>query len=375
MQKKVLIYGLYDWCNLGDDLMMYAINEKLKNKGIMPFFIRNNNDNYFNFERDYDNELSSGSSITNHLMNKIICYFKVLKLFFKNDYDCLIFMGGGYINRAIGSGYGKLLYILLLKLAFSFKRKKIYFTGQSVGPLYNKIDSFLIKKIYSKSIVSVRENVSFQLLNDLKIKSTFVGDDAFLLDLPKTVFRKYEKKYIIVNFKDFSEYSSIKNSFLELLKKNYRKNGYKIVLVPFRKGTCYNEYLIHKSFENELKEQGIDVELFETASVDELLEIFARCEYVIATAYHAVVLGLMSNKKVFTGYIGEYYKMKIEGITSFYSPLSYNVYNMKNSSVFDYMLKECNKKYNVKNQNITNRLHENVNDYWDKIVRKIENEK
>ena len=89
-----------------------------------------------------------------------------------------------------------------------------------------------------------------------------------------------------------------------------------------------------------MKNRGINVELFETDSVEKLNELFAQCEFVVATAYHAVVLGLKNNKKVYTGFIGKYYQTKIEGITSFYDNSSYKLYDLSTNNIFDTILNE-----------------------------------
>lgn len=373
-KKKVLIYGLYDWCNLGDDLMMYEINNKIIEKNIIPFFIQNDNDNYFNFEKKYDSNLLINKKSEKSYFNKILKYFKLLKLLVrKNEYDALIFMGGGYINRSIGSGYGRLVYIYLLKTIFKFQGKKVYFTGQTVGPINNKLEKMIIKKIYKKADVTVREKKSKKLLDELNIKNSLVGDDAYL-SYNTFADKSIAEKFIIVNYKDFSGYEGIKNDFEKFLINVYNKTKLKIVLVPFRKGDKYSEYKIHKQFLKNLKEKGVNVELFETDSVEKLNDLFASCEFVIATAYHAVVLGLKNNKKVYTGYVGKYYQTKMEGITSFYKNSSYKLYNLTNTNIFNTILDEIN-SYDVENNKISLRIHNCVVNNWDRILMEINDEK
>ncbi len=373
-KKKVLIYGLYDWCNLGDDLMMYEINKKMLEANILPFFIRNDNDNYFDFDKKYDNNLFLNKRSKNPILNKFLKYYQLLKLLVrKNDYDALIFMGGGYINRSIGSGYGRLIYILLLKNIFKIQKKKVYFTGQTVGPINNNREKFIIKKIYNKSDVSVREKNSEKILNELDIKNNLIGDDAYL-SYGKFNNESCNEKYIIVNYKDFTGYESIKDEFEKFLFQVYNKTKLKIVLIPFRKGKKYSEYIIHKQFANDLKNRGINVELFETDSVEKLNELFAQCEFVVATAYHAVVLGLKNNKKVYTGFIGKYYQTKIEGITSFYDNSSYKLYDLSTNNIFDTILNEINMDI-VENNKVSVKIHNDVNNNWNRILKEINDEK
>lgn len=372
-KKKVLIYGLYDWCNLGDDLMMYEINKKITNENISPFFIRNDDDNYFSFKKKYDKNLFLNKKVKQKFFNKILKYYELIKLCFKRvDYDALIFMGGGYINRSIGSGYGRLIYIYLLKTIFMFKGKKVYFTGQTVGPINNKLEKLIIKKIYNKADVAVRESKSEAILNDLNINNKLVGDDAYL-----SYFNASKKdvvdKFIIVNYKDFVGYENIKGEFENFLIEVYKKTKFKIVLVPFRKGNKYNEYKIHKYFLKNLTIRGVKAELFETNNITELNDKFSTCEFVIATAYHAVVLGLKNNKKVYTGFIGDYYQTKIEGITNFYDSSCYELYNLANKKSFCKYLDKID-LYNIDSKNISLKIHNNVLNNWNRILKEINDE-
>lgn len=374
VKKKILIYGLYDWCNLGDDLMMYEINNKIKKQNITPYFIRNDDDNYFEFERNYDKNLFLNKKNNISYFNKIFKYYELIKLLIsKSKYDALIFMGGGYINRSIGSGYGQLIYIYLLKTIFKIKNKKVYFTGQTVGPINTKIERFIIRKIYKNANVAVRETESEKVLNSLRINNILVGDDAFLGN-NNIIEKKVKEKFIIVNYKDFRGYESIKKDFEKFLIDLSEKTSLKIILIPFRKGFKYDEYKIHKQFFEKLKNIGVNVEMFETNSVEELNQLFASCEFVISTSYHGVVLSLKNNKKVYTGFIGKYYQIKMGGITGFYSKDSFQLYDLSKRNIFEKILNEINNnEINVKN--ISLKLNNNVNQHWDKILKEIEYEK
>lgn len=373
-KKKILIYGLYDWCNLGDDLMMYEINKVIQKKGVMPFFIKNDDDNYFKFEREYDNKLFLSKKSKNPFFNKFLKYYELFRLILrKKDYDALIFMGGGYINRLIGSGYGRLIYIYLLKTIFVRQGKKVYFTGQTVGPIYNNLERFMIKKIYTKADVSVREEESEKILNKLKINNYLIGDDAYL-NYEILNDKKYNKKFIIVNYKDFTGYDGLRDDFEQFLFEVYSKTQLKIVLIPFRKGEKYSEYKIHKQFVKDLNNKGVDVELVETDSIKEINRLFAQCEFVIATAYHAVVLGLKNNKKVYTGFVGKYYQTKIEGIANFYDRSNYKIYDLSENNIFEIILQEINND-KVKKNNISLNLHNRVSANWNRILKEINDEK
>lgn len=334
--KKVLIYGLYDWNNLGDDLMMFCINNKLKEKNIEPYFIKSHQDNYFKFERKYDNTLYLDKKYKNRFLDAFSKIIQLLKFFRKkNEYEALIFMGGGYINRSIGSGYGKLIYMFVLKKIFNIKNKKVYFTGQTVGPIFNVIDKFFIKHIYSNAKVFVRENNSYNLLKQINIKSELTGDDAFLINSITCNEQSTKKeKYILVNYKYFYGYENIFDDYIKLIKKIANKSGYNIVLIPFRNKKEYKEYYYHEKIKKILEINNIKVRILETSNVFEIMEYFKNAELVIGTAYHCVVLALINNTKIYCGYIGEYYKIKMTGILDFY-------FKGKKYPNYDLEIKKC----------------------------------
>lgn len=376
--KKVLIYGVYDWNNLGDDLMMYAISNKLQSsKCLEPYFIKSHGDNYFDFDREYDLNLFLDCRFENVFLNKIFQFFNLLTFSLKkNDYDALIFMGGGYINRITGSGYGKLIYIFLLKTAFKLKKKKVFFTGQTVGPIKNSLDVFLIKKIYKDCKVVVRETYSKEFLDFLKVNCELVGDDAFLLNEASEVSCSKKEKYVIVNYKLFTGYENLVPEFAEVIKKIYFEHNLLIKLLPFRNDN-YEEFNYHKELFEILKKSNIKVELCQTTSVQEVLDIFKNCEFVLATAYHAVVLGLMHNKRVYCGYIGEYYKTKIKGISQFYNEDRCRIYDFKDKEAFKKLLSDvsCKKSVDLSKEETTKKIKKEVNTEWDKIIGDILDEK
>lgn len=358
--------------------MMFLINQKLISNNVDPYFFQNDQkDNYFSFSRNYD--LNFPISNLN-FKAKIKTYFKVLKKFFSKDleYDAIIFMGGGYINRSIGSGYGRLLYIFLLKKLFISKGKKVYFTGQTSGPIQSKIDSFLIKHIYINSTIYTRESKSQELLENLKIKSELTGDDAFLYyQKLATTAKKTSRKYIIVNFKDFKDYNIFDEKMVQMVIEISKELDYDIVLLPFRNIEKYEEYKIHVNIMKKMKNSDINVNLFLTDSVEEIMSLYSQCSFVISTAYHAIVLGLIHNKYVFSGYLGEYYKTKIQGITGFYKKENYKIFDLDKSNSFTYMKESILKNYNKKINNtiVNEKLSLKVNTEWEKIIKEVQNEK
>lgn len=367
-RKKVLIYGLYDWDNLGDDLMMFCINSELKKKNIEARFIKSHNNNYFDEKYIYEENLQTDKICDNKLVNSLLKFWQVFKFNpKKQDYDALIFMGGGYINRSIGSGFGKLIYIYLLKR--KFKKKQVFFSGQTVGPVNNFIDKIMLKKIYNHANVYVREKDSYNLLYSLGIKCTLSGDDAFLLKEVKDSL--IDKDYFIVNFKSFYGYDYLFDNFKKVIVNIAKEKKLKVALLPFRNINTYDEYKIHQQLKELLIKENIEVELLEIRKVNDLISYIKNCRFMIGTAYHFVTLGIFLNKKIYTGYIGKYYQTKIEGIINLTNYSNVECYNLEKDG-FSKILDNINKNNQKDNQNDTvEGIKKAVYDEWNNITNSI----
>lgn len=365
--KKVLIYGLYDWDNLGDDLMMYCVKNKLEENNITPYFVRSHNDNYFDESYRYENSLQTDKISNNKIKNAILKFWQVFTFNpNKNNYDSIIFMGGGYINRSIGSGYGKLIYILLLKR--KFKKMNIFFTGQTSGPINNFIDRILLKQIYKKATVYVREKNSYCLLKKIGINSLLAGDDAFLLNY--SGIKKTKKDYFIVNFKSFSGYDNLFNKFQHLIINVARQRKLKVILIPFRNIDSYDEYRIHVKLKKILEKEKIEVELFKSKKVDELISCINNSKFMIGTAYHFLTLGILLNKTIFTGYVGKYYKNKIQGIIDLTEYKNVRCYDLEKEDLSQ-MEKDALKEIKKDNSNKVESVKRDVSNEWDYVIKKI----
>ena len=366
--KNVLIYGVYDFDNLGDDYMVAVIDEYLKSKKINPIYINNSTiNNYFNLAIKREFELPFNKKYK----NKIIKLFEIMKWYFhKNNIkniDSLIFMGGGYTSESFGTR--NLLNLLLL--CKKFKSKKIFFTGQTVGPVYKRLNMYLIKKIYkSGSAIFVRETKSQKFLASLGIKSKLVGDDAFLTNY--CVKRDKAKDYIVYNYKDFKTYENYKKEYFKILLRFAKEKKMKVLVIPFRSSKGADEYKCNYELYTFLKSNGINTEFVVEKSINNFQEILSNSKIVIGTAYHSIVLGLIFNNKVFSYYNGKYYKQKIEGILDWFNLSKTNCEPMNNIlSSYNKMCSSIEELDIKSNEKIVKNIHTNVTKTWDYIIKCI----
>lgn len=367
--KKVWIYGAYDADNLGDDYMMYQIDKKLKTSNIKPIYKSySKRKNYFNMKIDETYEFPKSN-------NKLFLLFNTLKWIFNSkdieNVKALIFMGGGYTNEEFGLKNLLIIYFLILK--FKLNNKKIYFTGQTVGPVNKKIYKFLIKRIYKcANKIYVREEFSKAFLDSLKIDSELIGDDAFLTynNLNFDIDLIEKKGKVIFNYKEFSSYDLYKKQYFEFLLNFAKDINSKILVIPFRSEKTSKEYLVNYELYEYLKENGIDTEFIVERDIEKFQKIFSSSKYVIGTAYHSIVLGLIFNNIVYSSFLGNYYKIKIEGILNWYKLSGKNSINMEDIKSFD-IVNSINKQDLCSQKIITTEISDKVNKAWDKMIEEI----
>lgn len=368
MDKKVLIYGAYDLDNLGDDYMMYAIDDFLKSKNIKPVYVHiPNRLNYFDMNIDETLDIPFKMKYK----NKFLKLIKIITWLFKRkdieDIDALIFMGGGYTNEKFGLKNLLNIYFTCQK----FRNKKIYFTGQTVGPVNNVFYKILIKNIYKKADkVCVRERFSQELLNNFKIDNKLIGDDAFLSK--SNINKSINSHTIIFNYKDFEGYDEYKSEYFKFLLEIAKLQNKRILVIPFRSSVNSNEYKSNYKLYEFLKQNNINADFIVERDIKKFQQIFRSSEIVIGTAYHSIVLGLLYNNRVFGLYSGEYYKMKIKGILNWYDIENSNAINLID---IDNIVDKFNKIIDNDNMNnnleITEKISNNVNTAWNEITSEI----
>ncbi len=375
--KKVLLYGWYSADNLGDDFMLETTYQFLKKNDVEVKILQKKDDkNYFiDYQNDYEKieYFLYKDYSKNKIINKLIKLTKLTRFAIHSKYfksfDSIIFIGGGYVNGVFN--FMELINMYLLSKKF----KNVYFTGQTVGPFKNKIESKIAKKIYSKGKrIFVREIFSDKILNEYNIKHEIVADDAFLFDEKNKKYEIYsnnskEKNYILINLKDFSGYEQAQNKFFTIIKNLATKLNYDIKCIPFRSNKDSKEYKNHIELVKYLKENNINASICIPKNIAELKKLYDESSFVIGTAYHSVTLALLFNKIPYSAYIGEYYKMKIQGILSFY--------NLEKSNCFDILNENeeviCNKiikdkKDNTNIANITKQLCNKINAKWFSMI-------
>lgn len=379
--KKVLLYGWYNADNLGDDFMLETTYEFLENKGIeVSIFEREGEKNYFEMHKKYNKiDFFLYHKIkSNRFINKFIKLFKMLSFNFTNkdckslqEFDSIIFIGGGYINSVFS--FKEIINIYLLNRKFRKLGKSIFYTGQTVGPFKNIIIQKIAQNLYKNATkIVVREKYSYELLNNLSIKNKLVGDDAYLYK--KQYSNTSMGNYMIVNVKDFKGYEGIKKTYFGMIQNIAKELHYSVICIPFRSDKQSKEYENNLELCENLIQNNIDAQLIIPKSIEELEQLYVNSNFTIGSAYHSIVLSLLFCKEAYSVYVGKYYEIKIKGILGMYGLEETNCIDITKDDTkkfIQYIIEKqkfCDKNYNI----ITNRTHEiieNVTNEWNQIIQ------
>lgn len=239
--------------------------------------------------------------------------------------DLIISKGGSFIcnkNNFIDKlRLSRELAIFRLCLRYN---KKIIIWGQSIGPVYGKIDLFrtrnLLKKIH---LIILREELCLLSYNNLfnGLNNIKIGNDlAFNLEYKKSFkenkpIHKKEKCKVAFTLKNYNNVNS-NNLYFSLLKK--------IIYHLNKNYNCIFHFVPHVSIDDDLNQVKKFVEpLFATIdknkiivdeneySINELLKIYETKDILIGTRLHSTIFALSTNTRVIN--IG-YHATKAKGV-------------------------------------------------------------
>lgn len=348
---RVLLCGFYGAPNLGDELMLQTILEKLPKDIELTIMLSEN--------IDFD--------ITDYPPSNFIHYPK--NMMDINDlaqyFDVIIFGGGALIDDYIypGQQYQMPLgYILinLSKRAIQYNKKVILY-GLSCNDKF-EYDDYLQKLefvINNCSYVSFRDTNSIESLKrHFDVSKINLVDDLIFANsmLKKEKILEYSNvdNYInvgIIMICNEDNYHLIK----KILKKLLQNKKIKITLIPFY-SYCNNDANIYNRVIKEINSNRI--ELFnETINFKKLIDIVDKQKYIISMRYHGSLLALLRGKTVLSIIydVHRHYKNKMNYI---YDCYGFKKHTLNISDINDNKLDDAIKE--LLSSNDTNIISTNV---------------
>lgn len=348
--KKIMVYA-YTKQNLGDDLFIKILCNKYNNTKFLLYASKGYKKT---FEEVENLKIYSIESKIYRSINFLFRKFKINNIF--EEYLRKISDGGVYIGGSLfiqGENWKEYTknYIKPMKC----KNKPFYLLGVNFGP-FNDEEYYLEHKEIFKEYTDIcfREKYSYEMFKDLN--NTRIADDiVFGLKGVKTKVGNYITISVIkpsyrkdLEEEDLSYYNKIKEMCIEFINRDLD-----VVLISFCKDEGDEEAIIEilSLIPNSLKNKIYSY--YYSTNINEALEVLANSKAVVASRFHAMILGLVFEKPILP-------LIYSEKMTNVLDDISFNgqYYNIKNLDTvnIDYSWIE-NKNKSVKEQIINSENH------------------
>jgi colanic acid/amylovoran biosynthesis protein len=283
--------------NLGDDLFIHILSNRFPNA---KFVVNYYGDDYDEFLANYSNVKKSEYPIQYKLLNrmKIYDYINDANRLSK-EYDVLIFLGGSIFRE---EDYWKDLYKVREKMlqAFRKKGKPVLVLGANFGPFYSNEFLEAYHDFFSSCHdVCFREKYSKQLFSDISVVRS-ESDIVFQLDVKKRN-KKDQIVYSVIEPNHKEGLEEYREKYIWTLSesiKNSMRNDFKCVLMSFckKEGDLQICEEIVESLPEEIRNK-IDIINYD-GDIETTLNIIAESKLIVASRFHANILGILCNTKV-----------------------------------------------------------------------------
>jgi len=275
MKKRFVLSGYYGFKNFGDEAILSVLIKKLQADKVGITVITS--------DPQYT------KSLYKHILTiKTFDFNSIISAIFKSD---VLISGGGSLLQDSTSLKSLIYYLLIIFIALLFRKKVIIF-AQGIGPIKSLIGKFMTKLLLKNShYVSVRDKKSHELLQEWGIKSDFLCDPIFGVDIPPID----KNKSVAIQLRNCKGMSNdFLNRLADVVNRNF--NDYDIDIYPFQDSI---DLEICKSFEKNLNMLNSEIKITVHSGLTntEIIEHISRAEYLIAMRFHAIIIGLLSETK------------------------------------------------------------------------------
>lgn len=277
MTKKFVLSGYFGFKNFGDEAILNVIINKLR-------------------QNDADiTVITSDIQYTKEKFNDVNCVYtfdikRIVQSIQNTDY---LISGGGSLLQDTTSLKSLIYYLFVIFTAILFKKSVLIF-AQGIGPINSTIGKFFTKMLLKRcKYISVRDNISQELLKSWGISSELVPDPIFSSYIQDTK----KENILAIQLRNFKTMN--KNFIMKLAKTVTDKFSTKEIHIYSFQDSI--DYEICKTFENTLKNINpeIKTKLHYNQSNEDIISGIAKAQYLIAMRFHAIIIGLLSGAKTF----------------------------------------------------------------------------
>lgn len=280
--------------NFGDDLFLEIVSNRYKNIEFIAYPTLK-----YEKEEINSNVIMKNNYIErkyNYFCNKLRLYNLKTNKLISSKCDASVIIGGSIFQE------GKKWHIFKKKLdLYSNLNKKYYILSCNFGP-FSSEEFFKIHKdiITNSQDTCFRDIKSYKLFEDLP-NVRYASDIAFSLNTSDYVIKNENK--VIISVIDLSwrnklsTYTEMYEDKIVEIIKYFSKINYEIVLVSFSKFEG-DENSINRIL-SKIDKKFIKIRtLFYNGNIKEVINEIASCKTIIASRFHANILGFLFNKNV-----------------------------------------------------------------------------
>lgn len=293
MRKKAFLYA-YDKVNLGDDLFIRTIVNRYPH---VHFFMWSDARNKMIFSdlknlTVIDQKAGKFKKLAKIRPSLVTRYQENLK----KKCDAVIYIGGSifmeYPTWKNSVNWWN----------YQAEHHKFYVLGANFGPYQTEEYRLAMDEVFSKlQDVCFRDQYSYNLFQDNE-KVRMAPDIIFSYPMPEVYDRQRQIFISVINCKQkedgkFAKYQKQYEAIIEEVIRFFEKQNYYIKLVSFCKEEGDEE--VSQNIKNRIGGERTSCLNYNGKNVSEILYELAASEYVIATRFHAIVLGLLAGKAVY----------------------------------------------------------------------------
>lgn len=293
MKKKAFLYA-YDKVNLGDDLFIRTIVTRYPHVHFYMWSDARNRRNFSDLKNltVIDKNATRFKIISKIRSSLVVRYQENLK----KKCDAVIYIGGSIFME-----YPTWKNIVNW-WTYQAEHHKFYVLGANFGPYQTEEYRQAMNKVFSKlQDVCFRDQYSYDLFKDNE-KVRIAPDILFSYPMPVFTEKKRQIFISVINchIRGEGTYIKYQQSYEAVIKKiisYYLGKDYKIKIVSFCKDEGDEETA--KNLEEHFKKEEIKCLNYDGTNIMEILSEISASEYIIATRFHAIVLGILSGQKVY----------------------------------------------------------------------------
>lgn len=305
--KKVLVHG-YTMDNLGDDLFFQVLANRYPN---VQFYLPTLNCNYKSKFKYFKNikviDFFCISKFTKHQVYKLPKLYSKYKM---NKFDAVVCIGGSLFidckNATKRDRYVAENYSFIADWEYAKKKKIPYFViGANWGPCYNQYYyDYFDRAFDSLKDLCFRDTYSYEIFKNKK-NVRYTGDilmgNEYIKNLIDNCSKKRQVAISIVDprhkSEEFVEYEQYEKKIVEFCDILHDLN-YNVALLSF----CENEgdlEIAKHIYSQVIDNSSIEIINYKQ-NCNEIIQVLAESEIIIASRFHATVLGWTLGTKVYS---------------------------------------------------------------------------